>query len=1438
MDLLPQQGQERDSYLNILRFLNESSDDYFFLWEFCSDRLYFSGDITRRYALPLNDAHYCTVEDWCRIVYDKDLPALVEDLDQVRRGLARDHNMEYRLLDREGNLVWISCRGKSHPAPDGTPILMVGRVSDTALLSRADPLTGAFNAVKLTEDMEQLISGSRPCFLMLVGVDNLKLINIKHGRPYGNQILKQVAEALEACTDMTRIYRLGGDCFAVNLAVGSREEVSAFYDRVREYLLDRCTLSAGAVSYQECLTGDASALFQYAEEALDKAKRTGKDTLCFFSAADYERKLSSIELQEELQRSVQNGFHGFSLCYQPQIRSRSYQIYGAETLLRYQSPSRGAVSPAEFILLLEQTGLIYPVGLWVVEQALEQCRQWRTHLPDFHISVNISYAQLAREGVIQAVLEILERSGVPGDALTLEVTESMQLQDYPRFNKIFYQWKRYGIEISVDDFGTGYSSLGYLKSLEIDEIKIDRCFVSGIQHSAYNYRLLSNLVELARSSQIRVCCEGVETREELTTLEELQPDLVQGFLFARPYTKEQFEAVYLCPERQEYLARTALEQELRHLDLMPESPLQLPPAAGDDLETIIAALDEVIYVSDPATYELYYLNPAGRRLTGVYDYKGRKCYKVLQGRDDPCSFCTNAHLKQDCFYTWEWQNAYLNRHFLLKDKLVLWRGRPARLEYAIDVTEQELVTQSVQERLDFAQNVVSCAEALAAEPDLDQAIHRVLAAVGDFYQADRAYLFQPDTPEAEHWSNTYEWCRQGVSRQRGNLQALPLRLLRRWMELFRQDSSVIIPNLETIQSANPEEWQVLSAQKIRRLIACPIRLEGQLAAFIGVDNPRHCISDDAQIRTMTLFIASRLQRNATEERLGELLNLHYRDILRATEVGLWFIRIHFDGSPNEMFADETMRHILGLQGSPTPEECFHHWYSRINDGYHHYVSLALEHMMQGKQVVQIQYTWNHPTQGEVMVRCTGIMSDRTADVVCLEGYHRITSNMAQPRFLPDTPSSEMFEFNERKGTIYFHTDRQYLFGEEGREEDFPRCWLDSGMVHPHFADKFRQIFRNVSTSSNVDGWELLLRTPDGNYSWFRLKTRHLGRDVQDQDTILVLLDPTNQERLIELESIRLRDFYHASLAESVAYAEVDLESGQLLAAGGLWEAYLDSCHGKQRNFLHFLARLIRRAGQMDEQAGLWLFMEQVDWAQVFRGEERTQRFVYRRPFEQGWRWMELVMHVFQEQFTENMYALLYLKDIDVAKRRELAQKEAADRDPLTSVYNRNAFEAAVRRFMTDTATSGQGALILLDIDNFKHINDCFGHPAGDEALKRVTQLLRKTFRSQDLIGRLGGDEFMVFLKDAIQKEILDRRMDTLFAALASDRKIPITCSAGICFADRSDFSYSNCLLRADMALYHSKQVGKSRYCYAPEVRTDGALAGAQAPAGDLQTCSQ
>ncbi len=1411
-----EENEVMKAQLNTLRALGESGNDYLFLWELKTGCLHFFGHLNKRYPILEDGTEQCTVEEWCRIVYEKDRPALSRAMEQVRQGKMTQYNTDFRLVDRAGNRVWVNCQGQCSSDETGEPVIMVGRMSDTVLEQKVDPMTGAFNGNKLADDMKRILEAKLPCYLLLIGVDNLKHINLRHGREYGNQILCTMADTLEELVGAgLRVYRVNGDCFAINLPVTQQEEVEKVYQQIRARMADWCTISAGVVSYHGHKDLDSNAMYQYAEETLDKAKRVGKNTLAFFSQKDYEEKLSTVELQEELYQSIQDGFSGFSLRYQPQLRRESYDLFGVEALLRYHSPTRGMVSPAEFIPALEQTGMICPVGLWVLEKAMAQCQTWREHLPQMHISVNISYTQLSQKEIASQVLERLEQSGLPGDALTLEVTESMQLQDYARFNRLFYQWKQAGIEISVDDFGTGYSSLAYLKNLDIDEIKIDRCFVSGIQYSAYNYCLMKNMIELARSSQIRVCCEGVETKDELAALEELGPDLLQGFLFHQPLTEQEFENSYIRQTAPEYQARTEQLQQLRHLEWSKEQLPQNMSLTSETLENIVEALDELVYVSDPVTHELYYLNSAGRRLTGAYDYKGRKCYKVLQGKDSPCEFCTNNRLQRDQFYIWEWTNKMLKRHFIVKDKLIPWHGKQARLEVAVDISEREILSQSVREKLGFAESTLACIKALAEEQNMGRAFRRMLASVVEFYQADRAYLFEPDGVEEGYWNNTYEWCKEGLTPRKEKMQRIPASNLQQWIERLGRNESVIVADREEMREEDCAEWERLCEHGIRRLIVVPILQEGRLVGFFGVNNPRHCITDDSLIRMLSLFVARRFNKNETEERLGELLNLHYHDVLKDTDLGLWFIRMDPRSDRRELFADETMRRVMGLERELPPQECYQYWYGRIHEEYRQYVNLTVESMIRSGRVVQLEYLWKHPIQGEVMVRCIGIRGADTDGMICLEGYHRIISDMDRPQFLPDTPTGEVFEFDERKGTIYFHTNRVLLAGEARQERRFPQCWLETDMVHPHFAQRFAALFQDVSHSEDVAGEEILLRSPRGTYDWFRMRIHHLGKDTEERDTVLVLLDAVDQERVLQLENMRIRDFYQASLGDTIAYAEVDLESGQLKGAGGLWADYQREYGYSQSTLLQFMRGQVSESVRPSQK--MELLWKSAAWSEILSQEQPIQRFRYQRLIQGKWHWVELVAHSFQEQLTENTYALLYLKDIDDQVRREHAQMEAASRDPLTGIYNRNAFEKAVREYMQAGPEKREGVLILLDIDNFKKINDKQGHLEGDDALRYVTQLLQETFRQEDVLGRLGGDEFMVFLKGAVSREILDQRMAQFYQAMGTYPKFPITCSAGIAFVQGKDFSYQEILSRADMALYRSKQDGKSHYTYADGV---------------------
>lgn len=1392
--------QER---LDAMRFLSAGSEASLYIYDIAAGRVYFTDPFDEKYHLPpMTDGSYSISELMKYLRQDASLnrPEL-RDLPVEIRQLCHS---EYRLTNESGGGILLKNEIRVEYSDSGRPVWVVGRLMDAAVGRNIDSLTGLHDAEKMAEDLASRENG----YLMVLGIDNFRDINTRHGRGFGNQMIRNIAEILEEeSAEAGVVYRLDSDKFAVCISGGTRETVEELYSRIQKHCAHICTLSAGAAAYGG---EDTDEIYQRAENTLNQAKLQGKNMLLFFSPAVFEQQLSMLELQDELRSSVANDFEGFFLTYQPQIRCGSYALFGAEALLRFRSPSRGLVRPDEFMAILERSGLILEVGEWVLKTALEQCRIWRERVPQMHMSVNVSYIQLRQRDIADRILQIVEHSGVPGSAVTLEVTESMQIQDLQQFNRIFYKLEKGGIQIAIDDFGTGYSSLSYLKHIAIDEIKIDRCFVSRIQHSAYNYRLLSNMIELARSARIRVCCEGVETEEELAVLRELSPDLLQGYLFSKPCESAQFEERYLNSGSGEYLQRQRQEEYYRGLEKGFDTE-SMERSEQERRSAIVDGMEELVYVRSEGSYELLYLNAAGREMTGIYDYKGCKCHKVLMDRDIPCEGCAARTIGTEEYQVWEKQNPYLKRHFILKQKLIPWNGRIAALCVALDVTEKEVTTKRIQEKLEFERNIVDCTQMLLNERDLHKAISNLLQSIGVFYRADRAYLFELQD-NGLYWDNTYEWCDRGITPQIDVLQEVPMSITDRWERIFRKGDCVIIEDLDTLRDTDPEEWEILAPQGVKNLIAAPVWRNQQFVGFIGVDNPKAHVRDCGQIQTISCFLADRLVKDATENRLNELLNLHYEDILKTTNLGLWVIRLSKDGTRGEMYVDQTMRNVLGIRGELTAEECYRYWYDRISEGYFYYVNFSVQHMIDTGKAVELSYTWNHPVKGETTVRCLGSRVADMDDMICLEGYHREINEVDMPRFLPDAKSI-IFEYNENRHSVYFHNSRAALAGSEEKEENFPDCWLESGMVHPHFAQRFRSLFTNIRSQTEQEGQEFLLKSAGGSYDWFKLKTRHLGSGDQDMNTMIVILDPATQERAMELEFLRQKDFYKASMSEKIAYAEIDMESKRFLALGGLWSEYVEDGQRGNVPYDAVLLKYVELLVHPEDQQSYQAFIHEDTLRQLLAQGKHTKKLQFRRLINGAMRWMELTGHVFQDRLTENNYALLYLRNIDAEKRHELEREAAATRDPLTKVLNRGAFEEEVTRHMLDRDSNNTGTLLLIDMDHFKQINDSYGHTEGDAVLRKTSDILMSTFRRKDLIGRFGGDEFMVFLKNVTSRDVIRRRLSELREALADVDGHIITCSVGAVEVFREGFSYDVSLQQADAAVYQSKRLGRNTFCY-------------------------
>ena len=545
----------------LFEVVNHSTDDFLFIWDIAGDVNWFFGDVEKDFDLKQNDDMTNTTEDMLKVIHPKDRAALKCDLDLIAKGEKDIHDMSYRWVKRDGEIVWVNCRGSVIKSADGKPHMLVGRVSEEAMRHLYNPLTGLWNKVKLREDLSKVLS-KKYGYLMVIDIDHLAAINLSHGRDFGDKILKEVAGLLENIPSVVQGYHIDHNHFAAVIKTDNHDEVRDVFDYISDKMKSVCTFTAGAVPVDSDVFMDVSQLIDSVNVTFKRAKQKSKNRIEFFSAEEIEKRIESLTLLEELKSSVSENFEGFELYYQPQVKGGSYELYGVEALLRYTSKTRGRLFPNIFIPLLEQSRLIEQVGLWVLETALRQCKAWRKNIPDLRVSVNFSTVQFEDKHLSEKIVDILKETDMQGDALTVEITESIQYHKNENFDNNLRLLKEYGIGIAIDDFGTGYSNLGYLKQIDIDEIKVDRSFVSGIERNTYNYKLVSNVMEFAKANSIRICCEGVETNEELATLEGLGPDKIQGFLFDMPRPVGEIEEKYMNSGSKEYNGRLTFIEEI------------------------------------------------------------------------------------------------------------------------------------------------------------------------------------------------------------------------------------------------------------------------------------------------------------------------------------------------------------------------------------------------------------------------------------------------------------------------------------------------------------------------------------------------------------------------------------------------------------------------------------------------------------------------------------------------------------------------------------------------------------------------------------------------------------------------------------------------------------------------------------------------------------
>lgn len=542
-----------DPYLFYEAVVN-STDDYIYVVNMKQDISLVSENMLADFDLPGRFVKGL-IPLWGNLVLEKDRPRYNASIEAMMNKETNIHDVEYQIKNRKNEYIWVVCRGLLKRNEQGEPTVFAGVITNLGNKGKIDPITGLFTQNEFSKDYVHFLDKKEAQGgVILIGLDEFSRINALHDHIFGNAVLRQFAQNVQPfLPEEASIYRFDGDEFSILYPGAGKQELIALYQKLHAYSNRRqcidgipyyCTLSAGAILIPEDGQNYVD-IIKYASSALEASKKRGKNTLTFFSSDLIKNKLRAMELSNILQDCVTRQMENFMVYYQPLADAKTTKIKGAEALLRWKCDRFGIVSPSEFIPLLESSGLMIAAGRWVMDHAMQVCKQWTLHQPDFVMNINVSYLQILDPFFLELVKGLLTKHHLDAKHIVLELTESCFVTDMDALQDCFQKLRALGIRLAMDDFGTGYSSLGLLAKSPADIVKVDRLFISSIHEDKVNLDFISAIINLCHSVDISVTVEGVETKEELEAIQSIHADTIQGSYFSFPIDEEAFYQTYI-----------------------------------------------------------------------------------------------------------------------------------------------------------------------------------------------------------------------------------------------------------------------------------------------------------------------------------------------------------------------------------------------------------------------------------------------------------------------------------------------------------------------------------------------------------------------------------------------------------------------------------------------------------------------------------------------------------------------------------------------------------------------------------------------------------------------------------------------------------------------------------------------------------------------------
>lgn len=535
--------------------IDSCMDGYLYILDIERDLYYISPKALERFDLECN-LFSETEKVFRSLVHKDDVEWLLEDLQKLSSGEKDAHDLEYRWMDKCRNPIWINCRGRSIRDNSGKPVYLVGCVDEIGKRQKADNISGLRGYTAIEGKVDALFTNDENRgYCLHVGIDEFRAINERFGMDYGDFILRSVAECIrDALQPEQEVYRVVADEYIIISPDGSAQRDGAdlyrrIYRNVENFIEKNkyetvFTISAGGVSAQDITNLSYTQVLQLTQFALSRAKQLGKNQLYLFEREDYESFIRKRMILNAVKEAVAAGFQGFDVYYQPIMKGDCEVPASAEALLRFRTKDGNFISPYEFIPILEESGLIIPVGKWVMDNAMEFCRFMRHRYPNFRVNFNVSYVQVIKSPFVDDFLRLLEQHQLSSDSMVVELTESGAVEGNRSVQIVWKTMKERGVHIALDDFGTGFSNLLYISQMKPNVVKLDRSFTVKAMANDFERMLMASTIQLVHSLGLEVCVEGIETEEELRNMYGLGADFVQGYYYSKPIPGQEFLTRY------------------------------------------------------------------------------------------------------------------------------------------------------------------------------------------------------------------------------------------------------------------------------------------------------------------------------------------------------------------------------------------------------------------------------------------------------------------------------------------------------------------------------------------------------------------------------------------------------------------------------------------------------------------------------------------------------------------------------------------------------------------------------------------------------------------------------------------------------------------------------------------------------------------------------